>query len=72
MNSRKIAALQIGVALFFAATILLASYLGGSDTITYLIIAVWFIPFSWLASKEQKQRSNKHCLKPVSINEKVE
>jgi len=69
MTNNKIALLQIGVALFFAAAILLSSYLLGgtqyehnSDTVTFFIIAIWFIPFSFLAKEANKNaKANKTC-----------
>jgi hypothetical protein len=58
MDRKKIAILQIGIALFFASAIIVSSlllsntaYQQYSETVTYFLIALWFIPFSWLAAK---------------------
>lgn len=63
MNTKKIILLQIGIALLFAGAILISSYFMNnsehSQTITFLLIALWFIPFSYLLkirSKNHKTR----------------
>ena len=47
------------VSLFFAAAILVASYLMKGteygDTATYVLIAIWFIPFSYLCAATQRK-----------------
>ena len=64
MNTNKITLLQIGIALFFAAAMILSSlvligtqYEQHSDTVTYFQTALWFIPFSWLAKKTTKKET---------------
>lgn len=61
MNTNKIALLQIGIALFFATAMIVSSllltdtpYRQHSDTVIFFLIALWFIPFSWLAKKKEK------------------
>ena len=63
VNHNKIALLQIIFALIFAAAILLSSYLlNGTqyvqhkDTVMFLLIALWFVPFTFLARKEKKTK----------------
>lgn len=63
MNSKLSAVLIIVVSLIFAAAIVLSSYLlKGSDyaqysqTVTFLLIAVWFIPFSLLTAAGTKHK----------------
>ena len=55
--------LMILVSLMFAAAILIASYLlrgtEHGDTATYFLIALWFIPFSFLCA--QTSRPCKSC-----------
>ena len=55
MNSKKASLSLIIISLVAAAAIIVSSYLlEGSDssqTVTFLIIAVWFIPFTWLAAR---------------------
>ena len=57
MSKKKIAVLQISIALFFAAAMIASAslltnsvYASYSDTIVFVLIALWFIPFSWLSS----------------------
>ena len=59
MTPKRAALYNIVVALFFAAAIILASYLiadtqyeDHAQTVTYLLIAIWFIPFTWLSAAE--------------------
>ena len=63
MNKKKIAVFQISIALVFATAILLSSYLlegtlyaKHTDTVSFLLIAVWFVPFTFLAQKERKTK----------------
>lgn len=53
MSPRKAAALQIAIALAFAAAMLATSawFPENSDTVRNLMIAVWWIPFSYLSAK---------------------
>lgn len=43
------------VSLIFAIAILVSSYLfadtGYADTITYILIAIWFVPFAYLVAQ---------------------
>lgn len=65
MNNRKISAIQIGIALIFAGVILLTSNLMNnseqSGTATLLLIAIWFIPFSYLVKIKSKNRKATRC-----------
>ena len=58
MSSKKVAILQIGVALLFALAILLSSYFidssEQSQTVTTILIAIWFVPFSYLVKIKVK------------------
>lgn len=58
MAKNKLALLNILISLIFAGLIICASQLFQGeeykDTITYLLIALWFIPFSWLSYKSGK------------------
>ena len=58
MTSSKIALLNILVSLIFAGLIIGASYLFQNkdykQTVTYLLIVLWLIPFSWLSYKSRK------------------
>ena len=65
MSSKRVSQLQIGIALIFAGIILLSSYLmKGSEyaeIIMFVIIAMWFIPFSYLANIKSKAQKSKCC-----------
>ena len=65
MNNKKINFLQIGIALFFAAVIILSNYLmkgsEHSDTVMYLLIALWFIPFLYLSRLANKNKKENVC-----------
>jgi len=65
MSSKKAAFLNIANALIFAGTILLSGFLlQGSEhkqTIMYLLIALWFIPFSYLSTIEHKNKKTSDC-----------
>jgi hypothetical protein len=63
MNPKKIALLQIATAIFFAAAMIASSFLlknmqfeQHSKTVILLLIAVWFIPFTFLAQKRKKAK----------------
>ena len=65
MSSKKVAILQIGVALLFALAILLSSYFidssEQSQTISTILIAIWFVPFSYLVKTDSKNRKSRCC-----------
>ena len=65
MSNKKNAVLQLGIALLFAGAILLTSYLmkGSeySNTATFILIGLWFIPFSYLVKIKSKNRKATHC-----------
>jgi hypothetical protein len=65
MSSKTISLLQIGIALIFAGAILLTNNLMNnsehSGTATFLLIALWFIPFSYLVKIERKNRKSRCC-----------
>ena len=65
MTNKKINFLQIGIALFFAAAIILSTYLmkgsEHSDTVMFILIALWFIPYLYLSSLAKKNRKAKPC-----------
>ena len=57
MTPKRAATYNIVISLVFAAAITLASYLiadtqyeGHAQTVTYLLIAIWFVPFTWLSA----------------------
>lgn len=60
MSFKKNTILQIINALLFAGAILLTNYLMNNsdhrETATFLLIGLWFIPFSYLAKIESKNR----------------
>ncbi len=66
MTPQRAATYNIVISLFFAAAILLASYLmvntqyeEYAQTVTYLLIALWFVPFTWLsAAKNDKSMAD--------------
>ena len=57
MSPRKAGFLQIATSLAFAFAMLVASYLMGdsphSQTVVLLLVAAWWIPFSYLLSAAQ-------------------
>ena len=59
MNLKKATYLNIGISILFAIAMVLSSYfLDGSDyeqTVTYLLIALWFIPFAFLSRVSVKE-----------------
>jgi phosphatidylserine synthase len=65
MSNNKINFLQIGIAIFFAAAIILSAYLmkgsEKSDTVMFVLIALWFIPFLYLSRLAKKNRKAKPC-----------
>ncbi len=64
MSSKKIAILQLVIALFFAGLILTIGAFVSDQALqsflTYLLIAVWFVPFTFLGATESK-RKNRKC-----------
>jgi len=77
MNPKKASFLIIVISLFFAAAIIVSSYLLGdtqyepySQTVMYLLIALWFIPYSALSMTATGERGSikSDCL---SIKRKV-
>ena len=58
MKNNKFALLNILMSLIFAGLIIGASYVfqgeDYKDTVTYSLIALWFIPFLWLSKKAGK------------------
>ena len=73
MSLKKAASLIIAISLLFAAAIILSSYLLNdtqyeqhSQTVVYLLIALWWIPYSILIAGLGGQSSIKaevHCIK---------
>ena len=65
MSSKKVAILQIGVALLFSLAILLSSYFidssEQSQTVTTILIGIWFVPFSYLVKMKSKNRKTTCC-----------
>ncbi|MCW8850130.1 MAG: hypothetical protein OQJ81_09160 [Melioribacteraceae bacterium] len=65
MSNKKNSVLQVLIALLFAGAILLTSYLmNGSEyskTATFLLIGLWFIPFSYLVKIKNKNRKTTCC-----------
>ncbi len=65
MSNKKINFLQIGIALFFAAAIILSNYLmkgsEHSDTVMFLLIALWFVPFLYLSKLSKNNRKENTC-----------
>ncbi|MGH1364063.1 MAG: permease prefix domain 1-containing protein [Calditrichia bacterium] len=63
MNYRNPAFQQIITALFFAGAMLASAWLGFSDTVTYLLIAIWFIPFLLISKRSSTSAKDElHCL----------
>lgn len=63
MTNKKASLLIIIISLFFAAAMIISSlllndtqYSDHSQTITYFLIALWFIPFSYLLKIANKNR----------------
>lgn len=65
MTSKTISRLQIGIALLFAGIILLAANImkGAeySNTIMFIIIALWYVPFSYLQKKSKMNKKTNSC-----------
>ncbi len=65
MSNNKINFLQIGIALFFAAAIILSTYLmkgsEHSDTVMFVLIALWFVPYLYLSKLKNKNRKENPC-----------
>ena len=61
MNPKKAATLLIIISLIAAAAIMFSScFLDGRDTsqtVMFLIIAVWFVPFTWLSARAAGKKS---------------
>ena len=61
MNPKQAATLLIIISLIAAAAIMLSSYLldgrDTSQTVMFLIIAVWFVPFTWLSARAAGKKS---------------
>ena len=59
MNSKQATVYMIIVSLIAAAAIVIASNLwpDPSQTTTYIIISIWFVPFSWLTAQMAKNNS---------------
>lgn len=55
MTPKKASFLIVAVSLFFAAAILLSGYLladsDQAETVMFMLIALWFVPFIYLSSK---------------------
>ena len=55
MDKKRAAVLNIAVSIFFAIAILLSSYMLGdspaSETVMFILIAVWWVPFSYLTAR---------------------
>lgn len=58
MQNNKLALLNILISIIFAGLMIGASYLFQGEeyknTVTYMLIALWFIPFSYLSYKSKK------------------
>lgn len=65
MTSKTILRLQIGIALIFAGFILLAANIMKGveygNTIMFIIIALWFVPYSYLQKKSRMNRRTNSC-----------
>lgn len=57
MTPKKAAVLNIIISLAFATAIILVSYFSNdaadNKIIIYLLIVLWFIPFTWLSRNEK-------------------
>lgn len=57
MDSKKVTLYIILVSLAFALAILMSSYIladtNYAQTATFVLIAIWFIPFTYLANKHK-------------------
>ena len=62
MNFKNRAFALIGISIIAAIAILVASFLLGdrdsSQTVTYIIIAIWWIPFSIFVSRASKEKKD--------------
>jgi uncharacterized membrane protein len=62
MNSKKASLYLIIVSLAAAAAIMLSSFFlkgtESSQTVMFLIIAVWFVPFTWLTSQVANKKAS--------------
>lgn len=60
MNEKKRAGLLIGISIVFAITMMISSSLiedsGTSQTVTNILIAIWWIPFSFLVAGVSRKR----------------
>lgn len=60
MNEKKRASLLIGISIVFAIAMMVSSSLiedgGTSQTVTYILLAIWWIPFSFLSAAAGKRR----------------
>ncbi len=65
MKAKKSSRSLIVISLIAAGAILLSSYLLAdsdfSQTVTFLIIAVWFIPFTILSGRIASHKSKNEC-----------
>lgn len=61
MNSRKAALYLILVSLVAAAAMLISSALladsDSAETVMFIIIAIWFVPFVWLSGRAVSKKS---------------
>jgi hypothetical protein len=62
MTRKQSAVAIIAVSIFFAIAILISSYLlaetDHGDTAMFILIALWFIPFTYLSAKASKEQSS--------------
>lgn len=74
MKPQKAALLNIVVSLVFAAAILISSFVLVDEklatTVMFVLIALWWIPFSYLSTTRQKRslKSEYLCLKRSLAN----
>lgn len=65
MTGKRVALIQIGLALIFAGIIILVGFVNNNssenDTIIGIIIAIWFIPFTYLLKAGDKKINSKQC-----------
>lgn len=63
LSAKQSAALNIGFSLVFAVLIVMADSiwpeLNEGNTLTYILLAIWFVPFSILSGFEAKKRRKK-------------